>query len=92
MDKWANAANRRAVKSIAGMRTMGDQAAPAVEMANDVRPWWERRGFLALIVLSTMLPLVYPPIPPLVDLLGHMGRYRVELDLNHSPWLQQYYA
>jgi hypothetical protein len=24
-------------------------------------------------------------------LLGHMGRYRVELDLNHSPWLQYYY-
>jgi hypothetical protein len=30
-------------------------------------------------------------VPPLVDLLGHMGRYRVELDLNHSPWLQRYY-
>jgi hypothetical protein len=29
--------------------------------------------------------------PPLVDLLGHMGRYRVELDLDRSPWLQQYY-
>ena len=27
-----------------------------------------------------MLPLLYPPIPPLVDLFGHMGRYRVELD------------
>ena len=38
-----------------------------------------------------MLPLIYPQIPPLVDLFGHMGRYRVELDLNHSPWLQQYY-
>jgi hypothetical protein len=30
-------------------------------------------------------------VPPLVDLFGHMGRYRVELDLNHSPWLGQYY-
>ena len=29
--------------------------------------------------------------PTLVDLFGHMGRYRVELDLNHSSWLQQYY-
>jgi hypothetical protein len=27
----------------------------------------------------------------LVDLLGHMGRYRVELDLNQSAWLQRYY-
>ena len=38
-----------------------------------------------------MIPLLYPPIPPLVDLFGHMGRYRVELDLGHSPWLQQYF-
>ena len=46
---------------------------------------------LALVVLATMVPLIYPPIPPLVDLFGHMGRYRVELDLAHSPWLQRYY-
>ena len=71
--------------------TKGDEAAPAVELANSVRPWWERRWFLALVVLATMIPLLYPPIPPLVDLLGHMGRYRVELDLDHSPFLQQYY-
>jgi hypothetical protein len=71
---------------------MGERPAPALEMADNARPWWERRWFLALVALGTMLPLAYPPIPPLVDLLGHMGRYRVELDLNHSPWLQQYYA
>lgn len=38
-----------------------------------------------------MVPLLYPPIPPLVDLFGHMGRYRVELDLHQSRWLQQYF-
>jgi hypothetical protein len=59
--------------------------------ADEARAWWESRLCLALVVLATMLPLVYPPIPPLVDLLGHMGRYRVELDLGHSPFLQQYY-
>ena len=37
------------------------------------------------------VPLAYPQVPPLVDLFGHMGRYRVELDLGQSPWLQQYY-
>src|SRR5258705_1432006 len=46
---------------------------------------------VALIVLSAV-PLLYPPNPPLVDLLGHMGRYRVELDLKHSATLQQYYG
>jgi hypothetical protein len=70
---------------------MGVEAAPAEQLRSARLPWWESRLCLALVVLATMIPLVYPPIPPLVDLLGHMGRYRVELDLNHSPWLQYYY-
>ena len=69
---------------------MGGEAATA-ETRSDARPWWEARPVLISVVLLTMLPLLYPPIPPLVDLFGHMGRYRVELDIAHSPWLQQYY-
>ena len=69
---------------------MGVEGSSA-EAEVDARPWWESRLCLALVVLATMVPLLYPPIPPLVDLLGHMGRYKVELDLNHSPFLQQYY-
>jgi hypothetical protein len=71
---------------------MGVEPAVTAEMGQVVRPWWEARPVLAAAVLLTMLPLLYPPIPPLVDLFGHMGRYRVELDLGHSPWLQQYYT
>ena len=56
-----------------------------------MRPWWESRSVLGAVVLLTMAPLAYPQVPPLVDLFGHMGRYRVELDLGSSPWLQQYY-
>src|SRR3954462_14925659 len=70
---------------------MGAEAAPAVQVEQEARPWWEASWFIALVVFVTSIPLLYPPVPPLVDLLGHMGRYRVELDLNHSPWLQQYY-
>jgi hypothetical protein len=70
---------------------MGAQATSASEVTNEARPWWESRLFLALVVAATMIPLLDPPIPPLVDLFGHMGRYRVELDLGHSPWLQQYF-
>lgn len=55
------------------------------------RPWWETRTFVALLILISMVPLLYPPVPPLVDLLGHMGRYRVQLDLGDSQWLSQYY-
>ena len=60
--------------------------------AAETRPWWESRIVIVLVVLATMIPLLYPPIPPLVDLFGHMGRYRVELDLGNSLWLKQYYS
>jgi hypothetical protein len=70
---------------------MGAEASSTDHLATEARPWWESRLCLALVVLATMLPLAYPAIPPLVDLFGHMGRYRVELDLNQSPWLQHYY-
>ena len=57
----------------------------------ELRPWWETRGFVAAMILISAVPLLYPAVPPLVDLFGHMGRFRVQLDLNNSPWLQQYY-
>src|SRR5258708_8459426 len=70
---------------------MGVEAIPAIDVPERVCPWWETRLFLALVVMATMVPLIYPGVPPLVDLFGHMGRYRVELDLRHSPFLQLYY-
>src|SRR5881394_2461374 len=71
---------------------MGAKAASAAEVTDHAPAWWESWPCLALVVLATMVPLLYPPIPPLVDLFGHMGRYRVELDAAHSPWLGQYYG
>ena len=56
------------------------------------RPWWETRTFVAAVILLSMVPLLYPPVPPLVDLFAHMGRYRVQLDLSSSPWLREYYG
>ena len=53
--------------------------------------WWEKRWFLALIVLATAIPLLIPETPPLVDLPGHMGRYHVQLDLARSADLQRYF-
>ena len=53
--------------------------------------WWERRWFLALLVLASAVPLLWPETPPLVDVVGHMGRYRVQLDLANSPELQRYF-
>lgn len=53
--------------------------------------WWERKRFLIAIALLSTLPLLWPDIPPLIDLPGHIGRYRVELDLHSSADLQRYY-
>jgi hypothetical protein len=54
--------------------------------------WWETRRFVLLIMLLTAIPLVWPNLAPLVDLPGHIGRYRVQLELGTSPALQQYYT
>src|SRR5438445_8667428 len=56
------------------------------------RAWWDSPVFAAFVIALATVPLLYPPIPPLVDLLGHAARFRVELDAGRSPWLQQYYA
>jgi hypothetical protein len=64
---------------------------PATSPAIPVNAWWETRAFAVAMVLLAAVPLILPPIPPLTDLMGHMGRYRVQLDIGHSPYLSQYY-
>ncbi|MEA3014089.1 MAG: hypothetical protein QOD42_2634 [Sphingomonadales bacterium] len=56
------------------------------------RPFWERRDFILALILLSALPLLWPDVPPLLDLPGHMGRYRVQLDLATSPDLRQYFG
>ena len=56
------------------------------------RPWWEGRPFVAAMILLAFVPLIYPAIPPIVDIGGHMGRYKVAADLAHSPTLQQWFS
>lgn len=53
--------------------------------------FWETRGYAMLLVLLSVVPLLWPEVPPLVDLPGHMGRYRVQLDIATSEALQSFY-
>ena len=53
--------------------------------------WWQTRAFVLLMVLVAIVPLLWPTIPPLVDLPGHMGRYRVQLDRGAHGWLSGWY-
>ncbi len=53
--------------------------------------WWQTRWFVLAMAAVAVVPLLYPAIPPLVDLPGHMGRYRVQLSLGEYPWLADWY-
>lgn len=53
--------------------------------------WWQTRWFVALATFMAVVPLLWPDIPPLVDLPGHMGRYRVQLDYARYPHLHDWY-
>jgi len=53
--------------------------------------WWQTRAFVLAAALITAIPLIWPDIPPLVDLPGHMARYRVQLDREAYPWFNDWY-
>lgn len=53
--------------------------------------WWQTRWFVVAMAALSIVPLLWPEIPPLVDLPGHMGRYRVQLDLDEYRWLTDWY-
>ena len=54
--------------------------------------WWTTRSFALLLVLLTAVPLLWPGTAPLIDLPGHMARYRVELGIHNSAPLARYYG
>jgi hypothetical protein len=53
--------------------------------------WWEQRKWAWMLLLLVALPLVVPPIPPLLDLPGHMGRYAVGM-ANEASDISRYYT
>ena len=71
---------------------MAEATGQPMSAPGEPRGWWESPLVIAAVVMLSAVPLLYPEVPPLVDLLGHMGRYRVQLDIEQSPWLQDYYG
>jgi hypothetical protein len=61
-------------------------------MARDLHLQRSRSWFWVLVVAICAVPLILPTIPPLSDLPGHMGAYRVELSLASSSILQRFYS
>lgn len=71
--------------------TIGFREAPAA-LRGSAAPWWERPYTLFGLIFLAAIPLLWPDIPPLVDLPGHMGRYKVQLNIGNSPVLQSFYT
>lgn len=65
------------------MTTPSDTRSPA---------WWTNWRYAAFLVLLCAVPLIYPPLPPLTDLLGHLARYHIQLTLDSSPYLSRYFG
>lgn len=61
------------------------------ETTSSQRHWWQTRTFVVLAALLSIIPLLWPDVAPLVDLPGHMARYRVQLDGGQHPWLLDWY-
>lgn len=49
--------------------------------------WWS-----ALLVLATALPVLFLNIPPMADVLGHIGRYAIQTGLDQHPVLKSYFS
>lgn len=47
--------------------------------------WWQQRWLHALLVLAATIPLLWPAVPPLDDVPGHIGRYRVMVEAGEGP-------
>ena len=49
------------------------------------------RNLVILLLALGVLPLLWPTIPPLVDLPNHMSRYQIGLDYKTSPFFRQWF-
>jgi hypothetical protein len=46
----------------------------------------------AVLLLIVALPVMFLTTPPMIDVLGHIGRYELQTGLDGQPWLRQFYA
>lgn len=71
---------------------MTDGALEADGPIEQASRWWERRTACVALVLVGLVPLLWPALPPLTDLPGHMGRWHISMDIGKSAPLAHYYA
>ncbi|MEG3144302.1 hypothetical protein U1839_06510 [Sphingomonas sp. RT2P30] len=65
----------------------------ASRAGDGVRPrWWQRRSVALLLVALAAVPLLWPANPPLTDLPGHVGRFRIMAEAGQGPLAQHYHV
>lgn len=62
---------------------------PSEHREPPVRAWWNSRLVVPGLMLLSTIPFWFVRTPPLIDFLGHIGRYHVQLHLADSPALQR---
>lgn len=49
--------------------------------------WWQRGSMVSVAAVAATIPLWSVQLPPLIDLLGHIGRYHIQLNIADNPAL-----
>jgi hypothetical protein len=52
--------------------------------------WWQSRRIAPAAIALAAVPLLYPAIPPLTDVPGHVGGYRILAEAGTGPLAQHY--
>lgn len=53
---------------------------------------WRQRAWIIGLAILVSLPTLFPPVLPLADLGGHLGRYAIQLDGGRDAQLAQWYT
>jgi hypothetical protein len=53
--------------------------------------WWRSSALWLVIGLMTVIPFFFVDVPPLTDLPNHIARYYIFMNIDHSPFLSNYY-
>jgi len=52
--------------------------------------WWQTRSVAVIVIVASALPLLWPDFPPLIDLPGHLGFYRILSEAGAMPLARHY--
>ena len=49
--------------------------------------WWSSKPYIAFLLVLTVVPLLWPAVPPLDDMPTHLGRFRIQGGTGGAPTL-----